>query len=300
MKPGTDLFSVRPGFTKPSSSPAENKSVPGFAGVESGFELLEKIPRLASRWRDSEIDAPVFAGLYFLAWQLAIHGRRFAARRDRADRRPDAVACAAILEMTSAPELRACLLDCFERYQFRGISAGVPVVLAQWLRGVWPLVLREDIPSPLEILRLQAAGTRAVTALTACERLRAPVLHKPDAFAFFVHDLEHAYKFFFSPELHAGQRAFFTRLAAACDQGVFAPYLDDADFVERLHYLMSDMNTHPEHSRQYLHAILVEAHLRREGKTPAEALNPAAERAIERVMRALAPVHSPAAACRDK
>jgi hypothetical protein len=300
MKPGTDLFSVRPGFTKPSSSPTENKSVPGFAGVESGFEPLEKIPRLASRWRDAKIDAPVFAGLYFLVWQIARHGRQFAARRSRGDRRLDTEECLALLDGPADGEVRERLLDCFERYQFHGISAGVPVVLAQWLRGAWPLVLREDIPSPLEVLRLQAAGTRAVTALTAYERLSAPVLHKPDAFAFFVHDLEHAYKFFFSPELHAGQRAFFTRLAAACDQGVFAPYLDDADFVERLHYLMSDMNTHPEHSRQYLHAILVEAHLRREGKTPAEALNPAAERAIERVMRALAPVYSPAAARRDK
>ena len=137
------------------------------------------------------------------------------------------------------------------------------------------------------MLHLQAAGTRPVTALTAPARLRRPVLHKPDAFAFFVHDLEHAYKFFFSPELHAGQRAFFARLAAACADGVFAPYLAEAEFAARFHYLMSDMNTHPEHSRQYLRAVLVEAHLRRAGRTPAQALDAAAERAIAAVMAAV-------------
>jgi hypothetical protein len=147
--------------------------------------------------------------------------------------------------------------------------------------------LREDIPPPYEVLRMQAGGARAVTALTSPARLGKPVLHKPDAFAFFVHDLEHAYKFYFSPALHAGQRAFFTRLEAACDRGVFAPYLAEAEFTARFHYLMSDMNTHPEHSRQYLRAILVECHLRREGKTPAHALSPAAERAIEDVLRAV-------------
>ncbi|MCR4331241.1 MAG: hypothetical protein NUV34_00835, partial [Sulfuricaulis sp.] len=69
--------------------------------------------------------------------------------------------------------------------------------------------------------------------------------------------------------------------------GVFAPYFDDAEFVTRFHYLMSDMNTHPEHSRQYLRAILIEFYRRCERKALAEWLNAAAERAIENVMRAL-------------
>lgn len=264
-----------------SKSIAKNTSAP-----DSG--LLEEVPRLAERWRGGEIAAPVFAGLYFLLWQLARHGARFAARRSRADARPDAVACRALLAAPAGEDVRRHLLGCLDRYQFRGVIAGVPVVLAQWLRAAWPLVLREDIPPPWEVLRLQADGTRVVTALTTLSRLRQPVLNKPDAFAFFVHDLEHAWKFFFCPRLYAGQRAFFARLAAACDDGVFAPYLAEREFTARFHYLMSDMNTHPEHSRQYLRAILVECHLRREGKTPAQALSAAAERTISRVMRTVA------------
>lgn len=266
----------------------ENKSVPNvieLAGMEN--KSVPDFARLMGRWRSGEIEAPVFAGLYFLLWQVARHGAGFAARRWKLDPRPDAAACLALLARPGGDGLREDLLVVFERYQFRGVIANVPFALAQWLRGAWALALREDIPPPLEVLRMQAAGTRAVTALTSPARLCRPVLHKPDAFAFFVHDLEHAYKFFFSPELHAGQRAFFARLAAACDRGVFAPYLAEAAFTTRFHYLMSDMNTHPEHSRQYLRAILVEFHLRREGRTPADALSPAAERAIGDVMQAV-------------
>jgi len=126
-----------------------------------------------------------------------------------------------------------------------------------------------------------------VTAITAYPRMLSPVLDKPDAFEFFLHDLEHAYKFFHSPALYAGQRAFFRALDAALTRGAFLPYLDEAVFAGKFRYLMSDMNTHPEHSRQYLRAILIEFHLRRAGKPPTAALPPAAQPSIDSVMRAV-------------
>lgn len=250
-------------------------------------ELLTRLPGLAVRWRAGEFDAAVFAALYFLHWQIATHGQAFASRKRKNDPRPDAEEWLAMLAASQGETRRARLLDWLERYQFRGVIGNVPVALAQWLRGAWPLILREDIPSPRDILRWQARGTRAVTVVTAWPRAREPVLNKSDAFAFFRHDLEHAYKFYHSPALYAGQCAFFARLEAALDRGVFAPYFDDAEFVIRFHYLMSDMNTHPEHSRQYLRAILIEFYRRRERKTLTEWLNAASERAIENVMRAL-------------
>jgi hypothetical protein len=128
---------------------------------------------------------------------------------------------------------------------------------------------------------------RPVTVITAYPRLLNPVLNKPDAYAFFLHDLEHAYKFFHSRGLYHGQCAFFAALLRALDSGVFASYFEDPLFVGKFHYLMSDMNTHPQHSRQYLRAILIEAHLRREGKGPSAALGPAGERVIADTMRAM-------------
>jgi len=260
-------------------------------------ELLTRLPGLAARWRAGEIDAAEFASLYFIHWQIATHGQAFASRKRKQDPRPDAAEWLAMIAASQGGTRRARLLDWLERYQFRGVIGNVTVALVQWLRGAWPLILREDIPSPRDILRWQARGTRAVTLITAWPRAREPVLNKSDAFAFFQHDLEHAYKFYHSPALYAGQCGFFARLEAAFDRGVFAPYFGDAEFVIRFHYLMSDMNTHPEHSRQYLRAILIEFYRRRERKTLTEWLNVAAERAIENVIRALeTPVPPPGGA----
>jgi len=249
------------------------------------LELSAGLPRLAARWHAGELDVAAFASLYFIQWQIATHGQAFASRKRKHDPRPVASEWLAMLETATGERRRVQLIDWFERYQFRGVTVNVPDALIQWLRGAWPLLLREDIPKPLDVLRMQARGTRAVTVITAWPRAREPVLNESDAFAFFRHDLEHAYKFYHSPALYAGQRGFFTRLEAAYDRGVFATYFDDDEFVTRFHYLMSDMNTHPEHSRQYLRAILIRYYARREAKAFAQRLSAEAERAIEEVVR---------------
>jgi len=259
-------------------------------------ELLTRLPALAARWRAGELGASVFAALYFLHWQMATHGRQFASRRNKSDPRPDANEWLSIMETAKGEGLREHLLAWLKRYQFRGVIDNVPVALLQWLRGAWPLILREDIPGPLEVLRMQARGHRAVTILTEYPRLRQPVLNKPDAFAFFRHDLEHAWKFFHAPALRDGQCEFFAVLEDAFDRGVFAPYLGDAGFTGKFHYLMSDMNTHPEHSRQYLRAILVEFYLRREQKGRQQPLSAAVEKKIGEVIRAVA-APAPRQAC---
>lgn len=263
---------------------------------EMSPKLLSELPLLAARWRTGEFDAAVFAALYFLHWQLALHGRQFASRKCKNDPRPIASEWLAAMEAAQGEGLREHLLDWLERYQFHGVINNVPMTLVQWLRDNWPLIVHEDVPKPLDVLRMQARGYRAVTILTEYPRLRKPVLKKPDAFAFFVHDLEHAYKFFHSPTLRAGQCVFFTALEDAFDRGAFAPYFNDTEFVTRFHYLMSDMNTHPEHSRQYLRAILVEYHLRHERKGRREPLSAATERAIEEVMRVVG-TGAPVTAC---
>ena len=263
---------------------------------ETTRNLLSELPRLADRRHAGEFDDSVFAALYFLNWQIATHGKAFASRKRKHDPRPDMAIWLAAMETQEGETLRAQLLDWVGRYQFRGVIANVPVALGQWLRGAWPIVVREGIPGPREVLRMQARGARPVTVLADYPRLRKPVLNKSNAFAFFLHDLEHAYKFFHSTELHAAQSAFFSVLERAIERGAFTPYLDDAGFVAKFHYLMSDMNTHPEHSRQYLRAILVEFYLRQERKTPAQALSPPEERAIADLMCAVE-IPAPLAVC---
>jgi hypothetical protein len=251
-------------------------------------ELPCRLTGVAQRWRAGEFDAAVFAALYFLHWQMATHGLAFASRKCRNDPRPVAAEWLTFMAEAKGEGLRKRLLDWLGRYQFRDVIGNVPIALLQWLRGDWPLILRQDIPSPREILRWQARGKRVVTVITDLPRLHAPILNKANAFAFFLHDLEHAYKFFHSPALRDGQREFFAMLEDAIEHGVFAPYFGDAEFTGKFHYLMSDMNTHPEHSRQYLRAILVEFYLRREQKGRKQPLSSAAEQMMAEVMRAVA------------
>ena len=246
---------------------------------------LTEIARVAASWRRGEISSAVFAALYFLRWQVARHGGRFAARVRKSDPPPDSNAWLDSMEAADTRTLPARLQDFLENHRFYGVSAAVPTALGHWLRGGWRLELCEGIPSPLAVLHAQARGTRWVTAITAYPRLLEPVLNKSDAFAFFLHDLEHAFKFFQSPALHAGQRAFFAALEAAVERGAFAAFCEDSEFAQKLDYLMSDMNTHPQHSRQYLRAILIESCLRREGMPPGAPLAPSARRAIDGIMR---------------
>src|SRR3569832_2512271 len=170
---------------------------------------------------------------------------RYASRRFRADARPDATECAMRLAEWRGNVLRAHLLHELERHHFRGVIPNVPAALAAWLRGEWPLQLCEHVPSARDVLRMQANGMRPVTLLADYPRLLQPVLAKPSAWAFMVHDLEHAYKFFHDPLLHAAPRRFFARVARALAQGTFARPLGGAQFATKFDYLIGDMIAHP-------------------------------------------------------
>ncbi|MGX2041797.1 hypothetical protein ACWJKU_16955 [Methylocaldum sp. MU1018] len=255
--------------------------------VPNSSDRLARIPELAARWRSRDLSDAAYAALYFLNWQIAAHGRRFASRKSKNDPRPDASAWLAEFDRSAGKELERRLIDRVERYHFLGIIPNVSVALSAWLRGAWPLVLTERIPAPDDVLHMQAAGRRPVTVVADYPRLLRPVLKKPNGFAFFVHDLEHAFKFFHDRDLHEGQRKFFRLILQAVRQNFFSLYLGDKVFAEKFDYLVSDMNTHVIHSLRFLGAILVECVLRREGKAPHETLSPAAEDELAGLLRAL-------------
>jgi hypothetical protein len=244
------------------------------------LEILKKLPALARRYRAGEMTDAAFAALYFLHWQITREGAAFASRRHKADAKPNAAAWLAELDALSERALSERLHFYLTRYQFRSVVEGVPVALAQWLCGAWPLTLVEQPLSPGQMLARQARGSRAVTVIPDFPQLLQPVLTKPDAFVFFTHDLEHAYKFFHDRRLFRGQQHFFERIEHAWQAGAFSLFLNDKAFTQKFYYLVSDMNTHPMHSLQYLRAILVEHFLRAEGKGGCEALSEASQRKI--------------------
>ena len=246
---------------------------------------LEGIVVLAQRWRRGEIGDACYAAQYFLHWQIALHGRRFASRRYKHDTRPDHIAWMADLERANGEEARTLLIRYFERYGFLGVIPNVCVALHAWLHDRWPLTLCEHIPNPGEMLKMQVRGTRAVTIFPEYPRMLQPVLNKPDAFAFMIHDLEHAYKFFHDRALHEAQKRFFSQVLTVIERGLLDDCLEDPVFLDKFNYLISDMNTHTMHGLQYLRAILIEHRLRDAGKQAWEGLSRQARGDVAAVMR---------------
>jgi hypothetical protein len=254
--------------------------------VANLLDLTHLVQSIA-RWQAGEVDEPSYAGLYFLHWQVASHGKRFASRRNKADPRPDPSLWFEEISALDKQGVRHYLRGVFERYQFFGVIGNVPAALVAWLKLEWPLTLCGRIPGARDVLSMQAAGTRPVTVLSSWPRMLQPVLDKPNAFAFMIHDLEHAWKFFHEPGMHRQQREFFKLLLAALSAGLFEPYFHDPVFSAKFDYLSSDMNTHTLHAAQFLRAMLVEFHLRGENVHHPDHLTRAARNEVAAVMASL-------------
>lgn len=237
------------------------------------FAALAALPQLGARYRGGEFDPAEYAARYIVQWQWARHGTRYVQRRSRLDRKPDGAAWFAQLDTLPPGERAGLLIDFLERYDLREVSRRVNLALIGWLRGRWPLTLCEKVLGVRDVLHMQARGSRPVTVIADYPRLLEPVLDKPDAFAFVCHDLMHAWQFFHDSKRHEAQCRLAQRLEEAIGHGVFTPYLNDPVFIEKFDYLCADMNTHPRHSLQYLRAILLDFHLRAEGKDPSEQIS---------------------------
>lgn len=182
------------------------------------------------------------AALAFLAMGEFFHPRNFIQGRSLRLETHE------LLQGISDAELAAL----FRQSKFKCIKSKAVYALSKWLTGEWSLVLLDHVPSVYEVLSLQAAGKRCVTLFFDASCWQEPKLTKENALHFFVHDLEHAVQFF--DFYHADQIALNQRLLKLYDQGHFLE-LKNTDLESRLDYLLSDMNTHPEHSHQFLEAI---------------------------------------------
>lgn len=142
-----------------------------------------------------------------------------------------------------------------EKFVFKKVRPKALTTLIKWHKGEWDLKLLNRILTPYEILSYQAQGIRPVTI--KFQKEFSPILHKEDCLEFFLHDLEHAYMFFYDDELKKMQIEFFRKIEESLKTDLWAPYLSKEDFKERFHYLISDMNTHKEHYRQFLNSMLM-------------------------------------------
>jgi hypothetical protein len=142
-----------------------------------------------------------------------------------------------------------------------GMPGFVFATLADWLERSIDLQLTHAPVSATAMLAAQASGTRFVTVAFSEAITGALIDDKRDAFEFCLHDIGHAYTFFRAEHDPAGQVRFFAQLMSDLPR-LESLALADRSFAAALEYCMSDMNSHPEHLRQYLRGVIIEAYRR--------------------------------------
>tara|TARA_R110002049_G_scaffold63125_2_gene168121 strand:- start:842 stop:1462 length:621 start_codon:yes stop_codon:yes gene_type:complete len=137
----------------------------------------------------------------------------------------------------------------FKKVKFKAVEA-----LKRWSSGEWKFKLVDSILLPKDVLYYQSLGIRPVT-IKVQDSLE-PILHKADCLEFFIHDLEHGYMFFHDEKLRQMQLKFFKEIHSRLDLEVWTKYNQSERFQYRFNYLISDMNTHLEHYKSYLYAMI--------------------------------------------
>lgn len=149
----------------------------------------------------------------------------------------------------------------FSATQIRGMPGMIFDILNAWCEGRVDLRLVSYPVSAHEMLNAQAEGWRYVTVDIEAARHGRVIGGTRDAFEFALHDLGHAHAFFKTDYDPGGQVDFFKQLARDLPQ-LKELAAADAKFSADLEYCMADMNSHPQHLRQYLQGVIVEHCLR--------------------------------------
>lgn len=151
------------------------------------------------------------------------------------------------------------VLDIFQHVRLSGIKKNndnlVNRAVLNWAMGEWPFQLLHRVPSPMEVLRMQALGTRVITLFYAEQDLSSyheamltymsgSKIAAKDAFEFLVHDITHMEHFMHS-DSHREQVGFMNamlRLGNGSPRKFFRElFPGDKTLWLELEYLVSDM-----------------------------------------------------------
>ena len=172
------------------------------------------------------------------------------------DRRTARLATALSWLRVGEPDVTA-LPPLLTNLQLRGMPAMIFSTLRAWLANQIPLQLNEKPVSAHDMLAAQAAGWRYVTVDYESALAGEPIGQKRDAFEFALHDIGHAWAFYNPAYDPVGQAQFFAALKE--DLPLLEAYaVRDNKYSADLEYGMGDMNSHPEHLRQYLQGVTIE------------------------------------------
>ncbi|MBL7543460.1 MAG: hypothetical protein JNL11_06565 [Bdellovibrionaceae bacterium] len=117
--------------------------------------------------------------------------------------------------------------------------------------------LLDYIPSPIELLEMQANGYRCVTLLRTKVWFHHQFDHRRNLRDFVIHDLEHIWQMFENPTLTKAQVRFSNQLLELTRKGHFDFIRTHAEFTKEFDYIISDMNTHPAHTYATLKSLVL-------------------------------------------
>lgn len=179
--------------------------------------------------------------------------------------------------LTSSPSI-----NIFLNHSLRSIPISVNRSLYFWQSGSYPLKLYRDIPSPLEVLKMQTRGYRCVSCITDPKLIEQYILGERDALSFALHDLIHADHFFRHPDWMKAQVGFCRWMLELYQNSVFKQWLNqDSVFEKEFFYAASDMNSHPAHLVKYFKSVLTAAILRSFQQDPRDKLSEAQKNSLQ-------------------
>lgn len=256
--------------------------------LENADVLQAQLGPLVEAWENGDLSSPELAGAAILIFLFLIHPESAVSGKVSGMKKVSTTGNCRIADLpfSEHPDFpvewkHLSVLDFIFRYRLRLVPELALEALAKWQAGEYALVLDLKMPTTLEMLEVQCAGSRYVTLFADADAIRRSTREARHAFDFLLHDLVHAEHFFSHPELKVGQTAFYRAMKSAHEAGLFDEALaNDGIFKKEWEYLVSDMNSHPVHLMKSFQAVLQGHILRRQGESVSGRLDPHSRSAL--------------------
>lgn len=177
-------------------------------------------------------------------------------------------------------------INLYLNHSLRSIPISVNRSLYYWFTEKYPLKLYLEVPTSLEVLKMQTLGYRCVSCITDESLTQKYILEERDALSFALHDLIHADHFFKHPDWKNAQIGFSRWMLELYEDQSFNQWLcNDPVFAKDFFYGSSDMNSHPAHMMKYFKYIMAAALLRKNNHPQTSSLSKNEQQELEHWIR---------------
>lgn len=231
--------------------------------LQNGPALFEDYSPWLMKYRNEQLSCAEITGVLLILFYQRLYPKNWIAglqTKHQQDITVDSqIKVSELISKTSAIQISVnisslSLRAFFSQYRLYRFSFACQMLMKSWFNDNLKLSVEFSIPPALELLKQQANGKRIIWLPSSPNDF----LHyheNKDPLEFVQHDLEHAHNFFHKYP-YIEQVQFYRELHQDMLAGRYeAKIAAHPSFKADLEYLMSDMNSHPEHLRATLKAI---------------------------------------------